>query len=330
MNKALPAPKKWTFPRLPSLPKLKRKGAGMALWLGRTAFVVGICFMILYPLLTKVSMSFMEQVDLYDRTVQSVPKHFTWMNYPETIQLMQYWRAFGATTLISGLSAVCQAFACAMVGYGFARFEFKFRGAIFALVVVMMVIPPQIILTPLYLNFQNFDPLGLISLFNGGKGLRLIESPVPFLLLSLTATGPRNGLYIFLARQFFRGFPKVIDEAATIDGASHRRVFFSIMLPAAMPIMVTVFLFSFVWLWNDSMYAFLFYSKLPTMAKALLSMDLQFSQVHASMSVGASDIGYYSIMKATGVLLAVAPLLVIYGLLQRVFIQSIERTGIVG
>lgn len=315
---------------LPSIAKVKRKGARALLWVGRTAFVAGICFMILYPLLTKVSMAFMEQVDLYDRTVKSIPKHFTFMNIPEAMQLMSYGRAFLSTFMICGVSAVCQAFACVMTGYGFARFRFRFRGPAFVLVIVMMVIPPQLILTPLYLNFQNFDPLGIISKFNGGKGIRLIESVVPFLLLSLTATGPRSGLYIFLSRQFFRGFPGAIDEAATIDGASHRRVFFTIMLPAAIPILATIFLFSFVWLWNDNMYAFLFFSKLPTMAKALLSMDLQFAQVHVNMAASASDIGYYSIMKSTGVLLAILPLLVLYALLQKVFIQSIERTGIVG
>ncbi len=316
--------------RLPSKARVRRKAVRAFIWLGRTAFVLGICFLILYPLLTKLSMSFMEQVDMYDRTVKSIPKHFTWLNYPEAMELMSYGRAFLSTFGICFLSAVCQAFACVMTGYGFARFRFRLRGPLFVLVIVMMVIPPQIILTPLYLNFQNFDPLGIISKFNGGKGLRLIESVIPFLLISLTATGPRNGLYIFLARQFFRGFPGAIDEAATIDGATHRRVFFSIMLPAAIPIFATIFLFAFVWLWNDNMYAFLFYSKLPTIAKALLSMDLQFSQIHVNMSAGASDIGYFAIMKSTGVLLAILPLLIMYAFLQKVFIRSIERTGMVG
>ncbi len=310
--------------------RLRRRVVKGFVWLGRTAFVVGICFMILYPLFTKLSMSFMEQVDLYDKTVQSIPKHFTWMNYPEAMQLMNYGRALLSTSGICFLSAACQAFACVLTGYGFARFQFKFRGPLFALVIVMMVIPPQIILTPLYLNFQNFDPFGLISLVNGGKGLRLTESVTPFLLISLTATGPRSGLYIFLARQFFRGFPGAIDEAASIDGASHRRVFFSIMLPAALPIFTTIFLFAFVWLWNDNMYAFLFYSNLPTMAKALLSMDLQFSQIHVDMSAAASDIGYFAIMKSTGVLLVILPLIVLFACLQKVFIRSIERTGMVG
>jgi multiple sugar transport system permease protein len=309
--------------------RLRRRVVKGFVWLGRTAFVVGICFMILYPLFTKLSMSFMEQVDLYDKTVQSIPKHFTWMNYPEAMQLMNYGRALLSTSGICFLSAACQAFACVLTGYGFARFQFKFRGPLFALVIVMMVIPPQIILTPLYLNFQNFDPFGLISLVTGGKGLRLTESVPPFLLISLTATGPRSGLYIFLARQFSAVFP------AQSTRRLHRwgfppRVFFSIMLPAALPIFTTIFLFAFVWLWNDNMYAFLFYSNLPTMAKALLSMDLQFSQIHVDMSAAASDIGYFAIMKSTGVLLVILPLIVLFACLQKVCIRSIERTGMVG
>ncbi len=316
---------------VPWMKRTRRRARRLAASLLRAAFIIGISFMILYPLLTKVSLSFMEQVDLYDRTVQSIPKHFTWSNYPEAFHYMKYGESFLWSVLICGVSGVAQAFACVMTGYGFARFDFRGRNIAFAMVLVMMVVPPQLITTPLYLNFQNFDPLGLVSLVNGGRGLRLVESLWPFLLLSLTSTGPRCGLYIFFARQFFRGFPKVIDEAATIDGASHRRVFVSIMLPAAFSIMVTIFLLSFVWLWNDTMYAFLFYSKVPTIAKSLMNLQGNlFSSVHTYMSSTASDIGYFSILKATGVLLAIAPLVALYACVQRVFIQSIENTGIVG
>ena len=316
---------------VPWMNRTKRRAKRWIVSLVRAAFLIGISFMIIYPLLTKLSLSFMEQVDLYDRTVQAIPKHFTWTNYPEAFYYMKYGQSFLNSVMICGISGIAQAFACVMTGYGFARFDFKGKKIALAMVLGMMVVPPQVITTPVYLNFQNFDPLGLISMFNNGKGLRLIESLWPFLLLSLTSTGPRCGLYIFFARQFFRGFPKVIDEAATIDGASHRRVFVSIMLPAAFSIMVTIFLLSFVWLWNDTMYAFMFYSKVPTVAKSLMNLqgDL-FSSVHTYMSSTASDIGYFSILKATGVLLAIAPLMILYACVQKVFIQSIENTGIVG
>ncbi|MGN0762190.1 MAG: carbohydrate ABC transporter permease [Aristaeellaceae bacterium] len=316
---------------VPWMNRAKRHAKSSVFALMRAAFLIGISFMILYPLLTKLSLSFMEQQDLYDRTVQSIPKHFTWSNYPEAFYYMNYGKAFVNSVMICGVSGALQALSCVMTGYGFARFDFRGRQVAFAMVLVMMVVPPQLIMTPLYLNFQNFDPLGLISLINGGKGLRLVESLWPFLLLSITSTGPRCGLYIFFARQFFRGFPKVIDEAATIDGASHFCVFVRIMLPAAFSIMVTIFLLSFVWLWNDTMYAFLFYSKIPTVAKSLMNLqgDL-FASVHTYMSSTASDIGYFSILKATGVLLAIAPLMVLYACVQKVFIQSIENTGIVG
>lgn len=309
---------------------LRRRSTPLLLALFRTVFIVGICFLILSPILTKISMSFMDQRDLYDRTVKSIPKHFTLSNYPEAIGLLDYWAAAGNTALLAGMSGLMQGFTCIVTGYGLARFQFKGRGLVFGLVIVSMVIPPQLILTPLYLNFQNFDPFGLISLFTGGRGLRLIESFTPFLLLSLTATAARNGLYIFLARQFFRGFPREIDEAASIDGAGWARVFFRIMLPGASSIFIVIFLFAFVWQWNDSMYTFLFYTDFETIAKALTGLESQFAHIQVEGSALASNIGYYSIMRATSMLLAILPLLGIYGVLQKKFILSIERTGIVG
>lgn len=309
---------------------LRRKGVPLLLALCRTIFIVGICFLILYPILTKISISFMDQRDLYDRTVKSVPKHFTPSNYPEAIQLLNYWKAIGNTALLAGVNGVIQGFMCIATGYGLARYRFKGRGLVFGLMIVSMVIPPQLILTPLYLNFQNFDPFGIISLFTGGKGLRLIESFTPFILLSITATGARNGLYIFLARQFFRGFPHEIDEAASVDGAGWARIFFRIMLPGAASIFIVIFLFSFVWQWNDSMYTFLFYTDFETIAKALTNLESQFAHIQVEGSAMASNIGYYSIMRATSMLLAILPLLGMYAIFQKKFIQSIERIGIVG
>lgn len=284
----------------------------------RLVFIVGICFTILYPILTKISMSFMDEIDLYDRTVKAIPKHFTPENYLEAAVYIKYGNILFNTIFISAMTAILQAVSCVLVGYGFARFKFKGRGIIFSLVVLCMVIPTQVILTPQYLNFKAMGMLGSFA---------------PFIALSVTAVAPRCGLYIFLARQFFRGIPKEVDEAAAIDGAGPYKTFFTIMVKSAVPIMVTIFLFAFVWQWGENTYSSLFYSNFETIAKTLDNLGYalaDLTQTGSSILSLASQIAYQSIMRATATLLAIIPLLVLYAFSQRFFIQSLERTGIVG
>lgn len=288
------------------------------LWVLRLIFLLGVGFVILNPLLTKLSMSFMDEVDLYDRTVKAIPKHFTPENYVEAAQFVHYGKLLLNTVGLCGLVSVLQALSCTVVGYGFARFQFRGRGVLFALVILCMIIPYEVILTPQYLNFKQLGMLGNLS---------------PFISLAATAVAPRCALYIFLARQFFRGIPKEVDEAAAIDGAGVYTTFTRIMLVSAFPIMVTIFLFSFVWQWTECTYTPLFCSSLETMARALNNLGYTLSDVTQSagsvVSVTA-QMAYQSIIRATVTLLAILPLLALYILCQRFFIQSVERTGIVG
>ena len=120
-----------------------------------------------------------------------------------------------------------------------------------------LIVPPQMIMIPLYLSFRYFDPLGLLP----GNGINLLNSYWPFALTSATAMGMRNGLFIYIMRQYFRGMPAELEEAAYVDGAGALRTFFQVMLPSAVPVMVIVFLFSFVWQWNDDFYSTLFMAR---------------------------------------------------------------------
>lgn len=284
----------------------------------RAVFIISICFTILYPLLNKISMSFMDETDLYDRTVKVIAKHFTPQNYLEAATFIKYGKLLLSTTLLCTIVSILQTVSCTVIGYGFARFHFRGRGILFALVVLCMVVPTQIILTPQYLNFKAMGMLGSFA---------------PFILLGITGVAPRCGLYIFLARQFFRGIPKEIDEAAAIDGAGPYKTFSSIMMKSAVPIMVTIFLFSFVWQWGENTYTNLFYSSYPTIAKVLDSIGYTLENVQAGggnvLSLSA-QMAYQSIMRATASLLAILPLLILYIFSQKFFIQSVERTGIVG
>lgn len=291
----------------------------------KTIFIIGICFTILYPLIEKFSMSLMDQRDLFDRMVKFIPMNFRLSNYPELIGFIEYWKSLGNTVLISTIVGILQTASTLAVGYGFAKFNFRWRGLLFNFVLVTMTVPLMIIITPLYLDFRSFNLFGLLP---GGS---FIGNDVPLIVLSLTAVAPRCALYIFLARQYFRGIPKEIEEAASIDGAGVFRVFFSIMLKSAKPIMVTIFLFSFVWQYNDIMLTSMMNSGLNTISKKLSLLNNVFALgLGIDAGVSAGNIGYISIMQATGTLMVILPLLVLYMFLQKQFVQSVERTGLVG
>lgn len=298
---------------------IRRRLVRLMLDIFRFLFILSICYIIISPLLNKISMSFMTPTDLYDSTVKVVPKHFTLANYSDALKYLDYFSTAFTTLFLCVIAGVLQTLSCTTAGYGFARFHFKGNKLLFVLVIILMVIPTQILLTPQYLNFKEFG---------------LINGIVPFVLLGVTATAPRCGLYIFLARQYYRGIPKEIDEAAAIDGAGPFQVFTRIMLRSGLPTMVTIFLFSFVWQWAENSYTPLFAGNYRTLARTLESLgyDVQTKMGGAGYSfVSAADFeAYQSIIFAASTLLVIVPLLLVYVICQRFFIQSIEQTGIVG
>lgn len=297
----------------------------------RGVIIAGICFLILYPTMVKFLVSIMPEKDLYDISVKYIAKNPTLENYKTVIDAMKYPTAFWNTFKISLATSIMQLVSCTIVGYGFARFKFKGRGLLFAFVIITLIVPPQTIMIPLYLHFKDFDILGLFKLILG-KPIRLLDSPYPFILMSATCMGLKNGLYIYIIRQFFRGMPKELEEAAYVDGAGLFRTFYKIMLPSAVPAMLTVFLFSFVWQWTDSFYASLFLSDLKVLSTALTgvahAITLHLSNLYRT-SIYLSP-ALSSMYMNTASLLVILPLLLVYIVAQRYFVESIERTGIVG
>ncbi|GIO68361.1 carbohydrate ABC transporter permease [Paenibacillus sp. FSL M7-1455] len=295
------------------------------LWLWkavRTVMIVGFCFIILFPLFLRLSVAFRSKADIYDPTVLWIPRHFTLDNIKIAMEATQYFPALLNTFLISAGTTIVQLASCALAAYAFARLKFRGSGLLFGLVIFTIVVPPQTIMIPLYLTYRYFDLFGLIKLFTGKSSLNLIDTFWPFLISSATAMGLKNGLYIYIFRQFFRGIPKEIEESAFVDGAGVLRTFYRIMLPNAVPAIITVVLFSFVWQWNDSYYVSLFLSKVKVLSTQLMDMGSALGK--------EPDLVYQSMLLNTGVLLLTAPLIILYLFVQRYFVESVERTGIVG
>jgi multiple sugar transport system permease protein len=286
----------------------------------RLVLIIGISYIILFPILMKISSSFMGRRDLVDQTVKWIPKHLTLDNYRLAISTLKFGTVFKNSLQLSVVVSILQLCSSMLVGYGLARFEFRGKSLIFAAAIFTLVVPPQMMMVPLYLNWRFFNLFGIIP----GKGFNLLGSYWPFMLTSITGTGLRNGLFILVMRQFFRGMPKNLEEAAYVDGASPLMAFFRVMLPNATPAAVVVFLFAFVWQWNDSFLTTLYLNSdyLPVaLGNLTRTLARQLEMNHPQ---------YFSLVTNAGSMLMILPVLVLYAFLQRYFVESIERTGLVG
>ena len=304
----------------------------------RFVFLTGFAFVILYPVVTLVSKAFMHQQDLYDNTVLWIPKHLTLDNIEFAWNTMGYPEALGNSLVVVVATSLLQTISTMMAGYAFARFEFPLKKFFFAMVLLSIVLPPQIMMIPQYMHFKSFDFFGIIQAM-GGKTVNLLGTPWPFFILSATGFGIRNGLFIYLFRQAFRAMPRETEEAALVDGANHFRVFTQIMVPNAVGIIATVLLFSVVWQWNDTFYSGLFTGNTKMLPQAfdLFNSYLEdFTGGRAESVVenisryDLTDANVLKLLRNSGVFLIMTPLLAFYAVLHRFFVEGIERSGLVG
>ncbi|MBQ8201050.1 MAG: carbohydrate ABC transporter permease [Clostridia bacterium] len=312
----------------------------------RFLLLFGLCFMIVQPLLSKISVSFMTELDLYDSTIISIPRHLTVENYTTAAlpALLNYGKSLTNTLVISLCVSLLQVASATLVGYGFARFNFPLKKFWFFAVILTVVIPPQTISTALHLTFSHFNPLGIVGMFNGGEEISLLSSkfyislfglthvPLPYFLMSATCMGLKNGLYIYMIRQFFAGVPQSLEEAAYVDGCSTFKTFWKVILPDAVPILVSCFLFAFVWQWTDTFYTKMFIrdTSLPMLSMKLSGIAEALSKYLESIrgTGNVATMGHKQQFVSTGTLMVIAPLLLLYLFAQKGFVESISSTGL--
>ena len=301
---------------------LRRKGYTYIWKIMRFVLLVGLSFMILYPVFVKFSASLKSTADMMDSTVVFIPKNPTLQNYKIVLNSVNYALTLLMTVLFCLVQSLLQLASCSLVAYGIARFKFKGHKLLFGMAVLTLIIPPQIILLPLYIRFHFFGITNIFQFSGIFSGVDLINTYWPFLLLSGTALGFKNGLYIYLLRQHFKNMPMALEEAAYIDGCGPFRTFLRIMLPGSVPMLVTVFLFSFVWQWNDTVYSGIFFPEIPTLANKLYGM------VFTTMGAGTTLMS--AVLESPKFFLLITPIVILYLFTQKLFVQSISRSGIVG
>ena len=288
----------------------------------RAILLFGMCFMIIQPILNKISVSLMSEADLYDSTIVLVPKHFTLANWKLVNYLMNYKVTLFNTIWVSFLVSLIEVAMCSIVGYGFSRFHFPLKRFWFFCVILVIVIPPQTISTSLFLHFRYFN------LF--GKTVNLRGNMLPYIMMCLTCQGLKNGLYIYMIRQFFMGFPFELEEAAYVDGCGPLKTFVRIMVPGAKPIITSCFLFSFVWQWTDGFYSSLFLGKIQLLSISLSNVVEKLGAYLTKMYGGSTlvSVGYSNAILSTATLLAIFPVIILYIFCQRMFVESLASTGV--
>ena len=304
-----------------------RRAKSLMLSVFRFGIIVGISYVILYPLLTKLSVAIMSREDMYDMTVKWVPKTPTLSNFRELLELIDYGSYFLTTVGVSLAATFVQVCSCTLAGYGFARFKFRGRNIVFFLVIMTLVVPQQTYMVTTYMQYRYFDCYGLLALFGIGNR-SLIGTPWPLLLMSFGCQAAKNGMFIYILRMFLSRLPVELEEAAWVDGAGMGKIFLRIMLPNAGPALITVSVLSFVWTWNDLYTASIYMPSMNLFPTLLNNLSFQISRAAGGASV--VDTVRLSMLTNAGALLIIAPLILLFLVVQRFFVQGVERTGLTG
>lgn len=302
---------------------LRRKAVMDKAWpVFRFVILFGLGFVILYPLIYMVSCTFRERSDMTDPTVMWIPRHYTLTVLKETVKAMDFWNTLKNTLILNIGCSFVQVASCSITGYGFARFKFKGKGLLFGIVIMMILVPTQVIALPLYTQFRYFG--------FGSATINLIDTMWTMYLPAITANGIRSGLMILIFRQFFRGLPKELEDAAYIDGCGPLKTFIRVMIPNAASAFLTVFLFSVVWYWNDYYVSSTFFVNTNTIARMLQNLDTELKlRLFNSATVEISP-REQIVWKEAGCLISITPILALYVCLQKYFTEGIARAGITG
>lgn len=309
--------------------KVKEVGANLIVSIFRYLLLIAISYIILYPLFAMISYSLQSRADVLDTSVTWIPKFGTFDTYKVAFEALDYPKALLNTVLVGLVSAALEIFSCAIAAYGFARFKFKGRGLLFGIVLFTAIVPVQILVIPLFLNYQYFGFGYIVNLLNLIPGVNipyisLINTPFTFWLPSIFGVGLRSGLFIFIYRQFFMGLPKELEEASWIDGCNPLMTFFRVVIPSSGVVFLTVAIFAIIWHWNEYYQSVIFFTN-----NFPLSVTLSSIRDQALNTMGYRD-AFAAPYVSAACLMFIAPVLIMYIFLQKKFIQSIDRVGIVG
>ena len=311
---------------------LKRRSTSAVISIFRLGLMIGLAYIFLFPVIYMLTVSFQTPESAGDPSVMWIPTSLSLDNFKVTMEVLDYWKSFSLSAKISVFSTIANVVSCSLVGYGLARFKFREKGIVFAMVILTIIVPSQATMISSYLNFRFFDFGGIMNLLSpitGKDSISLLETSWVFILPSIFANGIRSGFYIFIFRQFFAGLPVELEEAAKIDGCGIFKTFIRIMVPNAVPCFVTIILFCFIWHWNEYYGSVMYFASGVRPINAMLESLVELLR-NSNLYIGNTSTQQIRMYLASGSLLAVWPPLILYVFLQRYFREGIAKTGIVG
>lgn len=294
----------------------------------KLVILISIGNLVLYPVIYMLSFAFRDYADYIDPGVYWIPKNFSLTHLENAEKVIGFIPSFLNTLVFEVVSAFIEVITCSIVAYGMARFKFRGKGILTVLLFLMIIVPEQMTIIPKMMNYSNLDFLGIIGLVNKIFGtefrISILNTGFAFWIPSAFAVGLKAGMIIFIFMQFYKGLPKELEEAAWIDGATLSQTYLKISLPSSSVVMTTVIILSLIWHWNDYYLAVMYTSEnFPLAVKiAQLSTSLQ--------TINIWNGPYFIGAKAAACLIFVIPMLILYMILQRKFVQSIDRVGITG
>jgi len=274
--------------------------------------LVSFSYIYLYPILYMLVNSFKTVDDLINPGIRWVPTAIEWENYSRAFQVLEFPQSiFDTTWYVLKVSAAATISSC-IIGYGFARFKFPGKKILFGLMLATFILPSQVTMVANMIIYKRLD---------------IMSSEWTMLLPAMTGQGLNAAIFILIFYQFYKTIPTILMESAEVDGASQFRVFRTIALPLALPSFLIVFLFSFVWYWNETFVTALYVGNAVTLPLKLQVFRASYELLFPPGTAG-SELNE-AIMMA-GNMVTILPLLVLYFVAQRYFTESIDRTGITG
>ena len=277
--------------------------------------LIAIGFVYLYPLLFMFVTSMKTPGDLLNPMVQWVPTEFYIGNYIKAFRVLEYPSTLASSIMISVIPSVIQTAVCSLVGYGLARYRFRGKNLLFLLILATFIIPAQNTVIPQMLTYKSFGLLG--NIFS-------------LILPAIVGQGYKSAIFILIFYQTFQSLPKVLEEAARLDGASDIKIFIQIALPAAIPAFIISLLFSVVWYWNETYLTVIFLEGgIQSLPMQLSKFVQAYENLYPPGTVNIFD-RLNEAVKLAGTFLNILPLLLMYFVLQKWFVESIDRSGITG
>jgi len=266
-----------------------------------------------------ISTSLKGPVDLNDMYVVWIPKRgIEWNNFNVALKALSYSKTFFNSVFLTTVCTLGHVIMCSFIAYGFARVKFRGRNSIFILVLFTLIVPAQVVFIPQYI-------------LNARAGI--VGTYLPLLLPVFMGMGLRGGLFIFIFRQIFIGIPYELEDSARIDGCSLFKTYWNIIVPISKSAILVSSILSVVWHWNDYYEPTLYITK-PNMMLLPMMLPGMRANLKLLMQMGGGNPDMLeSFNEATimaGTFLAVIPILIVYIIAQKQFMEGIERTGIVG